>query len=192
FWRMRPGVVAKFRCHRGWTPIRGTSCVDSGYRRRIFGGRRWPEPAARIAHFADHSIRIPCATGSQWKPRVLRDHADHAVCALRHLHRAEFRSLVLVLRNESDPGFSADQNLGRRKSRSRRNQVLSLHLSWKCCHVAFVPGNLFRERHLRLRGSRESWKERLAYGKSRVARVCRNFCWARSKGAAVSVSHLAA
>jgi NADH:ubiquinone oxidoreductase subunit 4 (subunit M) len=37
----------------------------------------------------------------------------HAVCALRHVHRTEFRSLVPVLRNESDPGFSADQNLGR-------------------------------------------------------------------------------
>src|SRR5438874_10008154 len=109
---MCPGAVAEFRCHYDWTPVRGTSWVDSGYQRRISGGRRWPEPAARIAHLRDHSIRIACATGRRWKPRVLRDHARHAGCALRHVHRTEFRSLVPALRNEPDPGFSADQNLG--------------------------------------------------------------------------------
>src|SRR5256885_293622 len=93
---MRSGAVAEFRCHRDWTPVRGTSYLDSGYQRRISGGRRWPESAARIAHLPDHSIRTPCATRSRWKPRVLRDHARHAVCTLRHVHRTEFRSLVYI------------------------------------------------------------------------------------------------
>src|SRR4029450_9356656 len=101
---MRFGAVAKFRCHRDWTPVRGTSCVDSGHQRRISGGCRWPELAARIAYLPDHSIRIACATRSRWKPRILCDHAGDAVRALRPFHYAEFRSLVLVLRNEFDPG----------------------------------------------------------------------------------------
>src|SRR5215510_12634702 len=110
---MRLGAVAKFRRYCDRTPVRGTSRLDSSYQRGIPGGRRWLEPAAPIAHLADHSIRIPCATDSRWKPRILRDHAGHAVRALRHVHRAELRSLVLVLRNEPDPGFSPDQDLGR-------------------------------------------------------------------------------
>src|SRR5262245_65761069 len=100
---MLPGAVAEFRRNRDWAAVRGTARVDSGYQRGISGGGRWPEPAARIAHLPDHSIRNPRATPSPWKPRVLRDDARHAVCAVRHVHRAEFRSLVLVLRNESDP-----------------------------------------------------------------------------------------
>ena len=63
------------------------------------------------------SLIIPFAFLAQPAPDGSRafyaTHAGHAVRALRHVHRAEFRSLVLVLRNESDPGFSADQNLGR-------------------------------------------------------------------------------
>src|SRR5215813_396752 len=109
---MRPGAVAKLRYKRDWSPVRGTSRVDSCYQRRISGGHRWLEPAARIAYLADHPIRIPCATACRSKPRVLRDHARYAVRALWHVHCAEFRSLVFVLRNEPDPGFSADQNLG--------------------------------------------------------------------------------
>src|SRR5262249_60908027 len=64
--------------------------------------------------------------------------------------------------------------------------------AWERGHVAFVPRDLSGERHVRLRGSGESWKERAAHGKRRMARLCRNFCWARCEGAAISVSHLAA
>src|SRR5262249_42892709 len=91
-----------------------------------------------------------------------------------------------------DPGFSADQNLGWRKSRSRRDQVLSVHVSRKRGHVAFVPRDLSGERHVRLRGSGESWKERAVNGKRGMARLCWNFCWACGEGAAISVSYLAA
>ena len=40
--------------------------------------------------------------------------------------------------------------------------------------------------------SGESWKDRLAYGKFRLARFCRNFCGACGEGSPISVSHLAA
>src|SRR4029078_13294508 len=97
---LRPGAVVEFGCHGDWTSVRGTSRVDSRYQRRISCGRRWAEPAALIAHLSAHAIRIACATSSRSKPHILRDHACHAVCALWHVHRAEFCSLVPVLRNE--------------------------------------------------------------------------------------------
>ena len=150
------------------------------------------KPAARIAHVADYSIRTARTTGSRRKPRVLRDDLDHAVCALRDVHRSEFRCLVSVLRNESGSGLFVDKNLGRRKPRSRRNQIFPVHISRKRIHVAFVPWDLLGQRYVRLRRSGESWEDRLALRKSRVGRVCRNFSWVCGQGAAVSVSHLAA
>src|SRR5947208_8885793 len=190
--RKRGGVVAKFRCYSHRTPVRGTSCVDPGHQCRVSGGRRRAKPAARIAHVADYSIRTARTTGSRRKPRVLRDDLDHAVCALRDVHRSEFRSLVSVLRNESGSGLFVDKNLGRRKPRSRRNQIFPVHISRKRIHVAFVPWDLLGQRYVRLRRSGESWEDRLALRKSRVGRVCRNFSWVCAQGAAVSVSHLAA
>ncbi len=147
---MRFGVVAKFRCHRDWTPIRGAPRLDSGDRRRISRGRRWSEPAARIADLADH-FHSHCSRNRSEAAAFCATDAGHAIGALRHVHRPEFRSLVPVLRDEPDPGFSADQNLGRRKSRSRRDEVFPLHISRQRRDVAFVPRDLFREGNVRLR-----------------------------------------
>ena len=66
----------------------------------------------------------------------------HAGGALRHLHRAEFRSLVFVLRDEPDPGVPAHQNLGRRKSRPRRDEIFSLHVSRERRDAALVSRHL--------------------------------------------------
>src|SRR4029434_5399232 len=75
---------------------------------------------------------------------------------------------------------------------SRGDKVFPLYISRKRRHVAFVPRDLFRERHVRLRDSGESWKEWAAYGKLGLGRLCWNFRWPCGEGAAVSVSHLAA
>ena len=68
-----------------------------------------------------------------------------------------FRSLVLVLRDEPDPGVPADQNLGRRKSRPRCDQIFPVHVSRKCGDVAGVPGNLFGQGHIRFCHACWSW-----------------------------------
>ena len=61
------------------------------------------------------SLIVPFAFFAQPAPEGSRVfyHAGNAVSAVWNLYGPEFRSLVFVLRNESDPGFSINQNLGR-------------------------------------------------------------------------------
>src|SRR5919204_1264863 len=109
--------------------------MDSRDQRRISGGRGWVESAAGITYVAYRSIRISRPAN---EPGLLCNRAGNAVGPLWSLHGAEFRSLVLVLRNEPDPGVSADQNLGRRKSGPRCDQVFPIHVPRQRGDVAIV------------------------------------------------------
>ena len=100
------------------------------------------------------SLIFPFALLAQrMEPRFLRAHARDAGGALRHLHRAKFHSLVSVLRDEPDSGFPAHQNLGRRKTRPRGDQVFPLHLSRQRRDAALVSRDLFRQGNVRFRGA---------------------------------------
>jgi NADH:ubiquinone oxidoreductase subunit 4 (chain M) len=188
---MRSGAVAEFRCHRDWTPVRGTSCVDSGYQRRISGGRRWPEPAARIAHLPDHSIRIACATRSRSKPRVLRDHARHAVCALRTFTAQNFVLWFLFYEMSLIPGFLLIKIWGgENRDRAATKFFLYTFLGSVAMLLSFL-GIYFAKGTFDF----ALWRvlERAGCSReTRLGRLCWNFCWPCGEGAAVSVSHLAA
>src|SRR5207249_10986741 len=113
--------------------------MDSRSWSRIPGRDRRFEPAPCVTYVAHHSLRISRAEDGA---RLLRADVDHAICALRHVYGAELCPLVSVLRNESDSRVPAHQNLGRRKSRPRRNEVFPLHVSWKRGDAAGIPRNL--------------------------------------------------
>ena len=160
-----------------------TPRLDSSDRRRISRRHRRLESAAGVADLAHLSVRISRATHGS---RLLRAHVAHAIGALRHVHRPEFCSLVFVLRDEPHPGVPAHQNLGRRKSRSRRDEVFRLHISRQRRDAALVPRNLFRERHIRLCSTCQSCPERFAHRQHRVVRLCRNLSRPRGQSAALS------
>src|SRR5205807_10436459 len=100
--------------------------LDSEHRRRVFRWRRWSKPVARRAHDAAVSVRLARATT---RPRRVRAHARDAISALRRLHRAEFCSLVFVLRNDARARISADQTLWRREARPRGGEIFRLYVS---------------------------------------------------------------
>src|SRR5438067_13252626 len=83
--------------------------MDSRNWSRILSRDRRFEPAPCVTYLAHHSIRISRAKNGS---RLLRADVDHAICALRHVHGAEFCALVSVLRNESDTRVPAHQIWG--------------------------------------------------------------------------------
>ena len=66
------------------------------------------------------------------------------------------------------PGVPPHQNLGRRKARSRRDEVLPLHLSRQRRDAALVSRHLSRERNFRFCRARRAREDRVAPGKSRA------------------------